>query len=75
VAGQYDFKTREYLRQELVVSRDFHDFAVEAVFEREFTRDESRFSIGFVPKFLGSAGARHSHLYHQPKTVETTTDR
>jgi lipopolysaccharide assembly outer membrane protein LptD (OstA) len=63
IFGQYDFKAGNYLTQELVVSRDFHDFAVEAVYEREFTRDEDRFLVAFVPKFLGKSGLRRSHLY------------
>jgi hypothetical protein len=75
VSGQYDFKTGEYLRQELVVSRDFHDFAVEAVFEREFTRDENRFLIALVPKFLGNSGQRRSHLYRPGKSMEVGSDR
>jgi lipopolysaccharide assembly outer membrane protein LptD (OstA) len=75
VSGQYDFKTGEYLRQELVVSRDFHDFAVEAVFEREFTRDENRFLVALVPKFLGSAGLRRSHLFRLGESQAFPTDR
>jgi lipopolysaccharide assembly outer membrane protein LptD (OstA) len=75
VSGQYDFRTGEYLKQELVVARDFHDFVVEAVFEREFTRDENRFLVALVPKFLGNAGQRRSHLYHAGRSTESSTER
>ncbi len=75
VFGQYDFRAGEYLKQELVLARDFHDFSVEAVFERDFTRDENRFLVAFVPKFLGKAGSRRSHLYKPGELFETTTDR
>jgi hypothetical protein len=75
VFGQYDFKAGDYLRQELVVARDFHDFAIEAVFEREFTRDENRFLVAFVPKFLGKAGLRRSHLYRPDRSSGSSTDR
>jgi hypothetical protein len=75
VFGQYDFRAREYLKQELVLARDFHDFSVEAVFERDFTRDENRFLVAFVPKFLGKAGSRRSHLYKPGELFEAPTDR
>lgn len=75
VFGQYDFKAGDYLRQELVVARDFHDFSIEAVFEREFTRDENRFLVAFVPKFLGKAGLRRSHLYRPDRLPGSTADR
>jgi hypothetical protein len=75
VFGQYDFKALEYLRQELVVARDFHDFAIEAVFEREFTRDENRFLVAFVPKFLGKTGLRRSHLYSPDVRYRNSADR
>jgi hypothetical protein len=58
-----------------VVSRDFHDFAIEAVFEREFTRDENRFLIALVPKFLGTSGLRRSHLYRPGRLVDVPSDR
>ncbi len=51
--AQYDFKIDEYLAQGLVVSRDYHDFLLQAVVERDFGRDEQRFYLTFVPKFLG----------------------
>ena len=73
--GQYDFKAGEYLQQEVVVARDFHDFSVEAVYERDFTRGENRFVVAFVPKFLGKAGERRSHLYRPTNGFETTKDR
>jgi hypothetical protein len=75
VFGQYDFRAGEYLKQELVLARDFHDFSVEAVFERDFTRDENRFLVAFVPKFLGKAGSRRSHLYKPGELFEAPTDR
>jgi len=75
VIGQYDFRIHDYLTQELVVARDFHDFSIEAVFERDFTRDENRFMVAVVPKFLGKAGLRRSHLFHQGGVVEAPTDR
>lgn len=49
---QYDYRVHAYVSQDLVVGRDFHDFVVEAVFERDFGRDESRFHVAFVPKFF-----------------------
>jgi lipopolysaccharide assembly outer membrane protein LptD (OstA) len=75
VFGQYDFRAGQYLKQEVVLARDFHDFAVEAVYERDFTRDENRFLVAFVPKFLGKAGARRSHLYKPGEQLESPTDR
>jgi lipopolysaccharide assembly outer membrane protein LptD (OstA) len=75
ILGQYDFKAGEYLRQELVLARDFHDFSIEGVFERDFTRDEHRFLVAVVPKFLGKAGLRRSHLYKPGEVVEAPTDR
>jgi hypothetical protein len=75
VSGQYDFRTGEYLRQELVVSRDFHDFAIEGVFERDFTRDENRFLVALVPKFLGTSGLHRSHLYRPGRSLEIAGDR
>ena len=61
--GQYDFRTDDFLRQKAVLARDFHDFLVEAVYERDFGRDEDRFLIAFVPKFLGKSGLRRSRQY------------
>jgi hypothetical protein len=75
VFGQYDFRSAQYLQQELVLARDFHDFSVEAVFERDFTRAENRFLVAFVPKFLGKAGERRSHLYKPGQLLEAPTDR
>ena len=75
VFGQYDFDGGHYLRQELVVSRDFHDFAIEAVYEREFTRDEDRFLVAFVPKFLGKTGLRRSHLYRPEVRYRNSGER
>lgn len=63
VLAQYDYSIRDFLKQEFVVSRDFHDFQVEVLWERDYSRDEDRFILGVVPKFLGKAGARRSHLY------------
>lgn len=75
VFGQYDFRAAQYLKQEVVVARDFHDFSLEGVFERDFTRGENRFLVAFVPKFLGKAGLRRSHLYRPGDTFEARTDR
>lgn len=75
VLAQYDFKIHDYLTQELVVARDFHDFSIEVVYERDFTRDEHRFLVAAVPKFLGKAGLRRSHLYRPGEVVEAPTDR
>jgi hypothetical protein len=75
VIGEFDFKSGGYLRQELVVARDFHDFSIEAGYERDMTRDENRFMISLVPKFLGNAGLRSSHLYRPGMKVEAPTDR
>lgn len=52
-AIQYDFRADRYVTQELVLAREFHDFSVEFVAERDFGRDESRFHVGVVPKFAG----------------------
>lgn len=77
VLGQYDFRADEYLRQELVLAREFHDFSIETVLERDLSRDENRFLIAVVPKFLGKAGLRRSHLYRPGGAagVEAPTDR
>jgi lipopolysaccharide assembly outer membrane protein LptD (OstA) len=63
VQGQYDFRAGNYLQQEIVIARDFHDFAIEGVYTRDFTRDENRFQVAIVPKFLGKSGIHRSHLY------------
>jgi hypothetical protein len=52
-SAQYDYRADQYVSQDLVVGRDFHDFVVEIVVERDFGRDENRFHVAFVPKFLG----------------------
>jgi hypothetical protein len=75
VMGQYDRRVGEYLQQELVVARDFHDFSVEAVFERDFTRNDTRFLVAVVPKFLGKAGLNRSHLYRPGAVTQAPTDR
>ncbi len=75
VLGQYDFKAAQYLEQEFVVARDFHDFAIEAVYTRDFTRDENRFLVSIVPKFLGKSGLHRSHLYRPGEPVAAPTDR
>lgn len=60
-AVQYDFKIDEYLSQSLTVSRDYHDFLLQAVVERDFGRDDRRFYVTVVPKFAaiarGSSGS------------------
>jgi len=50
--AQFDFKTDEYINRKATVSRNFHDFQFEAVFEEDVGRDERRFYITFVPTFL-----------------------
>jgi len=75
IQGQYDFKTSVYLQEELVVARDFHDFSIEGVYTRDFTRDENRFLVALVPKFLGKSGLRRSHLYRPGEPVAAPTDR
>ena len=75
VSGQYDFRTGQYLREEMVVARDFHDFAVEVVWERDFTRDENRFLVALVPKFLGASGQHRSHLYRPGRVADIPGDR
>ncbi len=61
--AQYDYSTRDFLKQEFVVSRDFHDFQIEVVWEHDYSRDENRVLVGFVPKFLGRGGLKKSHLF------------
>jgi len=75
VMGQYDFKVGEYLQQELVLARDFHDFSIEGVFEKDFTRGDTRFLVAVVPKFLGKAGLNRSHLYRPGVPTPAPTDR
>jgi lipopolysaccharide export system protein LptA len=58
VGVQYDFRADEYVSQSLVVSRDYHDFLVQAVLEHDVGRDERRVYVAFVPKFLGSGSGR-----------------
>lgn len=54
-AIQYDFKIDEYLSQRLTVARDYHDFLLQAVVERDFGRDDRRFYVTVVPKFAATA--------------------
>ena len=61
--AQYDYSIRDFLKQEFVVSRDFHDFQIEIIWEHDYSRDENRFLVGFVPKFLGRGGLKKSHLF------------
>lgn len=51
--AQFDVRTDKYTSQSLLVSRDYHDFMLQAVVEHDFGRDERRFYVTFVPKFLG----------------------
>jgi hypothetical protein len=62
VQVQYDFKVDDFLLQRVVVSRDYHDFLIEAVVEHNSSTNERRVYATFVPKFLGSKGARRSHV-------------
>ena len=50
---QYDFQSDEVINQALVFSRDYHDFLIQVVMERDLGRDERRVYVSFVPKFLG----------------------
>ena len=75
MGGQYDYKNREYLKQSLVVARDFHDFSIEVVVERDFARDDNRIFAAFVPNFLGQSGVRRSHLFSHAVHNEDVTDR
>lgn len=54
--AQYDFRIDEWLSQSLVVSRDFHDFLIEVVVDRDFGRDEHRAYVNFVPKIFRRKG-------------------
>jgi hypothetical protein len=56
-AVQYDFRVDEYVSQNAVIGRDFHDFVLEAVVERDYGRDEQRFYLSFLPKFLARSAA------------------
>lgn len=75
VQGQYDSRAGQYLTQELVVARDFHDFSIETVYTRDFTRNDNRFVVALVPKFLGKSGLRRSHLFRPGEPVAAPTDR
>jgi hypothetical protein len=50
--SQFDYKADDYISRKAAVSRDFHDFRFEAVFEEDTGRDERRFYVTFVPTFL-----------------------
>ncbi len=56
--AQYDFESDEFVGQAVRVGRDFHDFLVEAVVERDFAREDHRFYVTVVPKFLGPEASR-----------------
>jgi hypothetical protein len=61
---QFDFRADRFVSQYLVVSRDFHDFILQLVAERDFRRDDETLYVTLVPKFLrvgGGAAARHEH--------------
>ncbi len=49
---QYDFDAEAYTEQKLVVGRDFHDFVVQGVFENDEGRNEQKYYVTVVPKFL-----------------------
>ncbi|HEX7899308.1 MAG TPA: hypothetical protein VF950_16195 [Planctomycetota bacterium] len=51
-AVQYDFRTDEVISENLVLSRDLHDFLLQLVVERDFGRDDDRVYFAIVPKFL-----------------------
>ncbi len=65
VSVQYDFKVEEYISQNLVLSRDFHDFLLQLVVERDFARDDERVYLTFVPKFL-SLGSKFKSAIPDP---------
>jgi hypothetical protein len=52
---QYDFKVDEFINRKATVSRDFHDFHLQANFEEDTGRDERRFYITIEPSFLKSS--------------------
>lgn len=58
VGVQYDFRIDEFITQDLVLARDYHDFLVQLVVERDFGRDDDRVYVSVVPKFL-SLGSRY----------------
>lgn len=60
VAVSYDFRTDDFIDQTYVLGRDFHDFILEGVFENDEGRDDRRFYVTLVPKFLGSRGLSSS---------------
>ena len=51
---QYDFEREAFIRREVLVGRDVHDFVLEFHFERDDARDELKFSVTLVPKFFGN---------------------
>ncbi|MHC4605926.1 MAG: LPS assembly protein LptD [Planctomycetota bacterium] len=54
----YDYEREEHVWRRIVVGRDLHDFILEAYFERNEVRDDTRFYVTFVPKFLGTRARR-----------------
>jgi hypothetical protein len=64
-AIQYDFQTKEPISQNLVMSRDLHDFLLQLVVERDFGRDDDRVYVAIVPKFL-SLGSRFKSAVPMP---------
>ena len=52
VSSQYDFEIDVWLKRRVVVVRDFHDFLFEVVFEDNESRDERKFYVTLVPKFI-----------------------
>ncbi len=52
VSAQYDFEADTFLKRRLQLSRDFHDFLFEVVYEDNESRDERKFYVTLVPKLL-----------------------
>jgi hypothetical protein len=64
--AQFDYESDRYIRQGLVASRDYHDFYLQLIVDRDFGRDERRIFLSFTPKFMSGAattrrGARFSY--------------
>jgi hypothetical protein len=58
----FDFRADRFVTQYLVVSRDFHDFILQFIAERDDRRNGETLYVTVVPKFLrvgGSSPARH----------------
>lgn len=63
--ASYDYHVDQFISQEFVVSRDFHDFMLEVVGEHNFSTRDRRIYVSFVPKFFGERGLHRSHIYNK----------